>query len=243
MAEIAPWALWVGVAIGSAVQGITGFGLAVIGLPLLMLAVAPRPAVGIILLLNLALSALTLVGARRNLPVTRIRLLAIGSLLGIPFGLVLLNLLAVTTLKAVVAALLLLFLLLRWLRPDQRLPDSRPLAMLVGVVSGALQSSTGLGPPPVALYLRGINIAKAEFRSVMAGVMVVSCLGALLSLAPYRVLTAEALRQTAGLMPAALVGFAIGVCAEQRVSPKGFARLASMTIAAAAVLSLVAAFG
>jgi uncharacterized membrane protein YfcA len=222
-------ALAAGVAVltGAALQSSIGFGFALVAAPLLFAATSPPEAVGLMIVLALEVSLLTLLTERRRpQPVWRdVGPVVAWSLPGALAGVAVLRALDDLALQLLVTAGVLLALAVN-LRAAHRTPPvaarepprwARPAA---GLVSGALNTSTSTGGPPVVLLLMSRGLRPGVVRDTLTATF--------LCLAPVSV-AALALTSTGEAVPdatavAALVPLtAIGQLLGRRV----FARLAA----------------
>lgn len=240
--SIGMYALWVVIMIGSLAQGVTGFGLAVFGLPALMLLMDPKSAVVMALLLNFLLSAGILLVSRKDVDLRYAIPLTIGSVLGVPLGVGLLLIIPSESLKILVILLVLIFLLpqiLGFVKPIRR---DQLLAWVVGGVSGVLQSATGLGTPPTALFLSNQGVTKDKYRAGMALRTTVSALFSIIVIAPSGIMTSTLLWKALAISPALIIGFVLGCYLSNRMPEVIFTRLTLLLVASAVLLNLIGSF-
>jgi uncharacterized protein len=221
-------ALAAGVAVfaGAALQSSIGFGFALVAAPLLFAATSPPEAVGLMILLSIELSLLTLLTERRRpQPVWRDVLAVVGwSLPGALAGVAVLRALDDLALQLLVTAGVLAALAVN-LRAVHRAPPvavheppgwARPAA---GLASGALNTSTSTGGPPIVLLLMSRGLRPGVVRDTLMATFVGCALVGAAALALTS--TSEAVPDAAAV--AALVPLtAIG----QLVGRRAFARLA-----------------
>jgi uncharacterized protein len=221
-------ALAAGVAVfaGAALQSSIGFGFALVAAPLLFAATSPPEAVGLMILLALELSLLTLLTERRRpQPVWRDVWAVVGwSLPGALAGVAVLRALDDLALQLLVTAGVLVALAVN-LRAAHRAPPAaahepprwaRPAA---GLASGALNTSTSTGGPPIVLLLMSRGLRPGVVRDTLMATFVGCALVSATALAVTS--TAEAVPDAAAV--AALVPLtAIGQLLGRRL----FARLA-----------------
>jgi uncharacterized protein len=211
---------------GAALQSSIGFGFALVAAPLLFAATSPQEAVGLMILLALELSLLTLLTERRRpQPVWRdVRAVVGWSLPGALAGVAVLRALDDLALQLLVTAGVLAALAVN-LRVAHRAPPAaahepprwaRPAA---GLASGALNTSTSTGGPPIVLLLMSRGLRPGVVRDTLMATFVGCALVSATALAVTS--TAEAVPDAAAV--AALVPLtAIG----QLLGRRPFARLA-----------------
>ena len=143
---------------GAALQSSIGFGFALVSAPLLFAATSPPEAVGLLIVLALEVSLLTLLTERRRpepvwadvIPVVAF------ALPGALAGVAVLRALDAVTLQIAVSIGVAATLLVRRRAPAERSgPEPRWAAPLTGLSAGALVTSTNTSGPPLLLYLLG----------------------------------------------------------------------------------------
>src|SRR5215207_1967812 len=161
---------------GAALQSSIGFGFALVSAPLLFAATSPPEAVGLLIVLALEVSLLTLLTERRRpepvwadvIPVVAF------ALPGALAGVAVLRALDELALQLLVTAGVLVALAVN-LRAEHREPPppgaahdpprwARPAA---GLVSGALNTSTSTGGPPLVLLLMARGLRPAVVRDTL----------------------------------------------------------------------------
>jgi uncharacterized membrane protein YfcA len=178
---------------GAALQSSIGFGFALVSAPLLFAATSPPEAVGLLIVLAIEVSLLTLLTERRRPePVWRdVRTVVAWSLPGAFAGVAVLRALDEVALQLLVTAGVLVALVVN-LRAEHRTPPAgvphepplwaRPAA---GLASGALSTSTSTGGPPLVLLLmsRGLrpNVVRDTLTTSFIGFSLVSAAALLLT--------------------------------------------------------------
>lgn len=148
-------------------QAVTGFGSALVAVPLLTLLVDPVTAVVVATAVSLVLSSGAAWRERAHVAVGPARTLTVTGVVGMPAGLLALHLLDESLLTAGIAAAMLVMVLL--VASGLRVPDRAvPVA---GLASGALLTSTGMNGPPLVMTLAGLEPLRyrATLQAVFAG--------------------------------------------------------------------------
>jgi uncharacterized membrane protein YfcA len=161
---------------GAALQSSIGFGFALVAAPLLFAATSPPEAVGLMIVLALEVGLLTMLTERRRpQPVWRdVRAVVVWSLPGAFAGVAVLRSLDELALQLLVTAGV-LFALVVNLRAVHREPPppgsvhepplwARPAA---GLMSGALNTSTSTGGPPLVLLLMSRGLRPGVVRDTL----------------------------------------------------------------------------
>lgn len=153
-------------------QAVTGFGSALVAVPLLTLVTEPVTAVVAATAVSLALTSGAAWRERAHVDVASARTLTVAGVVGMPVGLVALALLDESLLAAVIAGAMLVMVVLVSLGLRVG-PRAAPAA---GVVSGALLTSTGMNGPPLVMTLVGLEPRRyrATLQAVFAGQDVVA---------------------------------------------------------------------
>ena len=209
--------------LAAACQSLTAFGFALVMVPLLSLAWDVKPAVvtstflGTLVLLPLLYEVRGQIRSRRVVP------MFLGSLLGIPLGVVILERIDARTLEIVVAGIVIVAGLLIYLSP--RVPFERsvpPLSFLVGGVSGALRAATSMGGPPVVLYTLTFERDVQRFRASLLPFFLPASLVTVAGLAIAGRIDGDVLVTSGVALPAAVLGSLTGGWARSRVSESVF---------------------
>jgi uncharacterized membrane protein YfcA len=204
-------------------QSLTAFGFALVTVPLLSLAWEVKPAVVTSTVLGTLILMPLLYEVRGRVPVRRVVPLLIGSLAGIPLGVLILERIDSVTLEVVVAILTIVGSLLIYLSPKMSL--RRPLAsvsLLVGGLSGALRAATSMGGPPLILYTLALEREVERFRATLLAIFLPSSLVTIAALAIAGRVTGDVLLVSVVAQPAVVLGSLTGHWVRARVSEPAF---------------------
>ncbi len=163
---------------GAALQSALGFGFALVAAPLTYAAFGPEQGVGLLLVLGLEVNLLTLLAERRRpVPVwADIAWVVPCSLPGALLGVVVLRGLDDLALQLLVSAAVLGTLAVNLRAMHRReAPRHAPPAggrPLAGVASGALNTSTSTGGPPLVLLLMGRGLTPPTVRDTLTAAFV-----------------------------------------------------------------------
>lgn len=202
-------------AVGSAsiAAGFTGFGFNLVAVPLLAFVFLPKDAVIIALVLGLVVSGLSalLAATRHEIDHRVVLLLTLGSIPGLVLGTVLFRSIDGSALRVLIGAITAACALLFLVQRNPRRRDAHAAGSLgAGLVGGTLAATTGTGGPPVVAYLMVTATEDVRVRgTVLAHVALVS-LFALSAHASTGQLSTHQLEESLRLLPAVLVGLAIG---------------------------------
>ncbi len=146
-----------------------GFGDAMVGMPLLVMAIPLDTATPLVGLMGITASATILIRHWRDVHVKSVWPLIVYTLIGIPIGILLLKGLYENVMKAALALVIIAFSLYKLLRPRLFTLANDRLAFIFGLASGILGGAYNTNGPPVVIYgtLRQWNPEK--FRATLQG--------------------------------------------------------------------------
>lgn len=208
--------------LGALVQGTTGFGIALVAAPGLLLILPHTQVPVIVILLALFNNAIVLWDLRREASFRRVLPLIIGGVLGLPGGALILRYADPLYFKLGVALLVLsaAAVLISGIRV--KLSNERLAMLPVGVVSGILKTSTSISGPPIALFLANQGADKARFRSSLVVYFIVVDTLAVVVWALFGMVTAPILATTAAYILPVLAGSWCGVLISRRLGERAF---------------------
>jgi len=155
-----PWLL-LAIGVAGIVRGFTGFGTALIFVPVAGIFLAPQVVVGVMMLTGLVSSAALLPRAWGQADRREVGLLALAAVLTVPLGLWLMTRLDPVLIRwcvAVIAGITLAALVSGW-RFSGRV--NRPQLAGIGAAAGGIGGLTGLtGPAVILFYLAGQSVAQ-----------------------------------------------------------------------------------
>lgn len=224
-------------------QGLTGFGFALVLVPLLSLFFDPRATVAVSITLGLATKIPLLYFDRRHIQWRLIAPLTVAAFAGIVIGarLALLadpRFLRVGIAVTVIVAAVLMLGNFRW-----RVGASRAATAAVGFVSGILTGSTSMGGPPVALF--GVNQAWAK-ESMRGNLVAYFTLTSLFTTSVFVVLSGvgdDVWRLDALMLPGIVAGLFLGNALYQRVKAEALYRVVVLFVLGTGVVGLVTGLG
>lgn len=164
----------------SLARGFSGFGAALIFIPLASALLGPRAAVPLLLVTDGVMAAGMIPGAIRNASRREVLIMALGALVGVPTGTWLLTSLDPLTLRwgiVGLAALMLVLLVSGWRYLGRPKPT---LTMLVGLISGFFSGAAQVGGPPVVAYwLGGVTPAATVRANIVYFFAITTAIGAI----------------------------------------------------------------
>jgi uncharacterized membrane protein YfcA len=232
-----------GAAAGGFINGLAGFGTALFALGFFLSVIPPLQAVAMLVVLSVVtgLQGVWVVRHAIGENPRRLARFLLPGLIGIPLGVLILSVIDAGTLKAVVAAMLLLYGGYFTLRA--RLPRfERPTPfwdMLVGFLGGVLGGAASLSGALPMMWCALRPWPKQETRAVLQPFNVVVLAVTTILLALKGAYTRETLIYLAIAIPAALLAAQLGITVFKRLSDTAFRRLLIvMTLVSGVVLLL-----
>jgi len=204
------------------VTGMTGFGLALISTPILLFVYEPRTVIVLTAIFSVFINTAVVWDswheARKRLALA----LLIPALLGVVVGVEVLRVIDPVYVRLGVGVVVVFSALL--LVRDVRLPgaDTRWGTLVAGSTSGMLSTSTGLAGPPIVLLLASRGLPKHEFRGTSALYFLPMSVAGIAVLALRGLVDASEIPLGLLLVPAAIVGKAVGTALLGRVSERAF---------------------
>ncbi|HEX2893709.1 MAG TPA: sulfite exporter TauE/SafE family protein [Marmoricola sp.] len=219
------------------VQSITGFGSALVAIPILAIVMGPAHAVVAMTVVSLVLSGWSAVRERAHVDLPVASRLVVAGMLGLPLGLLLLRYAGDGVLQVLMAVTVLGALALVLSRV--RLPPGRVAGAGAGVLSGALLTSTGMNGPPLVLGVLAGRPEPRAFRGTLQAVLAVQDLVAVVGFVVIGLDVGSLLAYIAVGVLASRGGWWAGDRVFARIPAKRFDRVVALALAASAVMLLL----
>ncbi len=231
---------------------VTGFGFAVLAAPLFLLFTDPAPAIQLVIIISTVLSIVVLRGLLPAIAPWLLLRLALGSLVGLPLGLVAFRYADPLLVRAAAGAMIFGFAILmavsrrRSGQPGQGTHStafamSPGLDLAAGAVSGIAGALVGQPGPPVLIYLLLAGTAARTVRATLLTFFALSYGVTLASHAATIGITAPTWLAAGILIPFAFLGGLAGRPIGDRLGAEAFAELAIALLATAGAYTLGAA--
>lgn len=206
--------------IASILQTSTGFGFSIMATPFLMLIFEPREAIQINLILSLIISCVLIRKIRKDVDWSIFKRFVIGSIAGLPLGIVIFRLINMAHLKLVVGFLIIILTFLLIL--SFRLNQSKSRDFLVGGLSGMFTTSIGMPGPPLLLYFSGTNTNKEILRGTTLAFYLFIYLASLVFQVVFSSTSKEIWLSSLGALPIVIAGLIIGQIIFKWISQRAF---------------------
>jgi uncharacterized protein len=225
------------------VQGCTGFGLALVAAPCLLLLLPTTQVVPTVVLVSTINCFVLAMEARRHIRARIVAPLLAGALIGMPLGVHTLKVVNDTHLKVGVAIFVFAFaciLLAGWRMP---LGEGKRVMVPVGMLSGFIGGSTSMGGPPIVLFLANKDTPKDLFRANLVCYFFLLNTTAICTFFLKGLLTWSVAGRAGAFMLTMLTGTCVGVALSRRLPEERFRKLAMVLAACAGILLFVTNVG
>jgi hypothetical protein len=206
-------------------QSVTGFGLALVSMPLLTAVLGIQTAAPLVAVFGLVAELILLIIYRQNFSLRTVWRLAVASVVGIPLGILALRYVdeqVVITILGIVVAGYALYALLKFRLPKIQHPV---WAYFAGFLAGILGGAYNTAGPPVIIYGNCRDWPAEQFKSNLQGFFLfisVLITGSHILADNY---TPLVLKSMLVALPAITVGILVGVSLAKRISGELFRKL------------------
>jgi uncharacterized protein len=224
--------------ISATARGFSGFGSALIFMPLASSVASPRLIAVLLLIIDFVAAAPLLPGAWEKADRKATAIIAIGALIGVPIGTYLLSRLDPVTTRWIISGFvfaLLLLLLSGW---RYRGKDRVALSVGIGGLSGFCSGLAQTGGPPIVGYWLGRPITSAIARANIVLYFGAADFFSLVSYAASGLITLDALRFALVVGPVYALGVKFGTSLFGRASETLFRAICYTLIALAVIFGL-----
>jgi uncharacterized membrane protein YfcA len=228
------------VMVAALAQAVTGFGFALVAVPLLALAIDPRAAVVTAGLAGLGATLLALVRQQAHVNWRTAGILLGCASVGLPLGLLILRFAPVRALSVLIAVTVLCCTVLVWRRTRLRHPGRFTLAA-VGVLVGTLSTATGTSGPPLVALFQGLGFERHTFRATLAAVFSGTGIVSVAGFVAAGVVTPHLVWLGLVGLPAVGVGWTIGDRLFDRIDAARFRVVVIVALIATAAVTLARA--
>lgn len=234
--------LWIAacVALAGFAQSISGFGFALIAVPLMSLAVDPRIAVVVATFIGAVASTSQAFAERRHTIWEIARRMTLASYMGMPFGLAAFVVFPERALRLTVG--LAVLFALATLVAGFRLPaDRHRFDWALGAFSGALATSTSTNGPPLVFVLQARGLPPEAFRATINTVFSAVNVGAIALFIAAGKVNGDGLTGVAIALPILAVAMRLGFAVRGRLNADAFRVFVLSLLGVSGVSALIAA--
>jgi uncharacterized protein len=226
----------------SFVQSLSGFGFAIVVMPLLTLLLGIKTAAPLVAVTALTVYVINVARFRRAINGSEVLRLGLASALGVPMGIWIVSNADATLVKQALGVLLVLFALYSLLRPTAAAWTlSRRWVYPAGFLAGCLGGAYNTPGPPAIVYATLRQWPRDEFRACLQTLFLVNGLLVVTSHLVAGHLTASVLTYCLYTVPALALGILLASRVDSRVDRERFRTLVTVMILLLG-LSLVLSF-
>lgn len=162
---------------GGFVQGLTGFGVMLLALPLMAFFMDIKTAIPLIVLFGLVINVILIFQLSGHFQVKRWLPLLIASLPGIPVGIYIHKAVSPRPLEIIVGIVLIITSANSWFTFRPKNPLGRIWASAAGFAAGCLAGSIGASGPPVVIYTSLQPWTKSEIKATLVAFFMINGAG------------------------------------------------------------------
>lgn len=197
--------------VAACAQMVSGFGFALMAVPLMGLAIDVKSAVVISTICGTASNTFQAITGSHHRDGRLVKILIAASVAGMPFGVVLLDRFDIETLQIIIGIVVLLAVVGVAQRPYLNDTKREPaLEAAAGFVSGVLATSTSTNGPPLVLLLRSKGLSPDQFRATINTVFSIVAMVSVVVFALNGRMTMDVLRCSLVGVPGLVLGMALG---------------------------------
>ncbi len=239
MLDVTSLLLFTIVFLAALLQTTSGFGFALMAMPLVALVIGVKAAAPLVALVGLTLYAVNLARYRRGFDWRVVLPLAVAAALGVPLGVWALGNLDEDLIKRVLAVVLIAYALYGAWRPQTAPLRSSLWAWPAGFLAGVLGGAFNTPGPPVIVYGNLKQWPRNLFRSTLQALFLFSSSLVIVSHVAAGNLNTATITTYLLLLPALLLGVWAGAHVDRHISNEHFRVLVLALIFATGVLLLI----
>ncbi|MBI4885211.1 MAG: sulfite exporter TauE/SafE family protein [Actinobacteria bacterium] len=216
----------------SFVQVVAGFGFALLCMPIMVIAVPVETAVVVSTLVSMLSTISQAVRLRDHAQIPLLRRLVMGAFLGMPLGLVILNIVSDFALQIALGVSVLIATAL--LARNVNLAHLGPrMDVGLGFLSGVLNTSLSTNGPPIVFDLQARQLTAEQFRATISATFSISSVGGLAFFIADGKITRTGIDAALIALPAWAVGQSLGWPVRKHFHGDRFRRLVLVLLLAA----------
>lgn len=223
------------------IQGITGFGFAVVAVPFLSLFVPLQMVVPIVGILGIFISFYIYFRERSHTQFKEVKLLLIFTILLTPVGTYLLVIVDELYLKVVTGLVVLIFGACLWIGKNFEVKNEKRALVMVGSLSGLLNGSIGLMGLPIALFMTNQKTNKNVFRANIAFLGVIVATLTLFNYVYMGLINKEVIKYSLWFCLALVLGSLIGIKIDKFIKQELFLKISILVIMISGLFTLLLA--
>ena len=210
---------FISILLASFTQGITGFGFALIAVPLLSLFIPEiRNITPIIVIYSFLTNIIIVYKSRHYIDLKKIIPLIIFGIIATPIGTCILLYVKVNTLKIIIGLIITITAFAMFKNFKIKIKNESLSYGIVGLLSGLLNGSTGLSGPPIVLFLTNQNTDKDAFRANLAFYGIATNTFAIILFIVEGIVNTSVISFTILYLPALIIGVFAGIKTSTKIN-------------------------
>lgn len=233
---------FISILLASFIQGVTGFGFALIAVPLLSFFIPElRNITPIIVICSLITNIIIVYKSRSHIDFKRIMYLVIFAIIATPIGTYMLICVNVKILKLIIGivSVITAFFMIKDFKI--KIKNERISYGVVGVLSGILNGSAGLSGPPIVLFLTNQNTEKDVFRANLTFFGLITNVFAVILFCSEGIINVSVLHFTIVYLLALVIGALVGIVVSAKINEHIFRNITILLIALLGVYTSISA--
>lgn len=224
---------------GTLIRSFFGFGDALFAMPLLSMVIGVGSATPVMGMVSLVVAVGALIPSIRHIDPGAVKRLLVGSLVGIPVGVLMLKRVDERLLQIGLGVSVVVFGLYMFSSPRMPQLRDRRWAFPFGFVSGCLGGAYNIGGPPIVLYGAMRRWHPARFRATLHGGFLPASIVIAVTQGLGGLWTAKVWTLFAVSLPALGLAMILGERLVKRIDPSRFERYLSLVLVALGTLLMV----
>lgn len=220
-------------------QGLTGFGFALVSIPLLSLLMDIKTAIPLGALCGLIINIYLTIRLRKHVKFSEVKFLILGAFVGIPIGAFYLKVADPYYVKLFLGIVVLLFVFSTSLNVIKHFKMHKYWGTLFGLFSGLLGGAFNANGPPILIYLQLINLDKNKHKASFAAFFVVASIIIVLDHAITGISSSAIFFTFLKQLPSVILGLLLGDFLFQKISTKIFHKIVIVALFIIGILLIV----
>jgi len=225
--------------VGGLVQGMTGFGVMLVALPLMSLVIDIKTAIPLIIVLGMVINAILVIQLVDHFEKKKWLPLLMASFPGIPVGMYLQLSVSARPLEILVGVVLLLTTATTWVYHQPKKELKSVWAGVSGFFSGCLAGSIGASGPPVIVYTACQPWTKKEVKSTLVAFFMINGIGVFALYCLFGLYTTRILQLFGYCLVPLVIGVFAGSFLYGRVNDTGYRHAVHILLLVLGIMMLV----
>lgn len=225
--------------VAAIVQGVSGFGFALVAMPILSGLTSIQTAAPLVALITLTNNLLLCLYYRQSFDRNVVKNLLLGAVLGIPIGFLVLDYLPTTLMLIALGAIIVAYSLYSLVSPVMPVLKSKLWAYGAGFLSGILLASFNLSGPPIVLYGSSQRWSQDRFKGNLSSFFWISVAIVVVGHGFQHRISADIVRQFFLAAPSLVLGLFLGVILSKKFDPTIFRKVVTILLSIVGVRLII----